>query len=122
MTSNTDNPEVLDSVPLPSAAERRHREVMSARVMLVAIDIVPAGDALRMETARDLRREVRRTYPELVQAAPDSCSAGLAINGAIIYGSTFRYRLCTKPVILARLGLEASLRRAAYQTVSPDNP
>jgi hypothetical protein len=44
--------------------------------MLVMVDIVLAGDPLRLETARDLRREVRRTYPELVQAAPDSCSAG----------------------------------------------
>jgi hypothetical protein len=50
MTSNTDNPAVLDSVPLPSAAERRHREVMSARVMLVAIDIVLAGDHTGWET------------------------------------------------------------------------
>ena len=33
--------------------------------MLVAIDIVLAGDPLGLETARDLLREVRHTYPEL---------------------------------------------------------
>src|ERR1700730_6295408 len=44
-----------------------------------------------------------QTPATALQSAPDSCSEGLAINGAIIYGSTFRYRLCTKAVILARL-------------------
>jgi hypothetical protein len=61
-----DNPEVLTVVPLPSPAERRRREIMLARVMLVAIDIVLAGDPLGLETARDLLREVRHAYPELV--------------------------------------------------------
>ena len=35
-----DNPEVLAVVPLPSPAERRRREIMLVRVMLVAIDLV----------------------------------------------------------------------------------
>jgi hypothetical protein len=61
-----DNPEVLAVVPLPSAAERRKREIMLAQVMLVAIDIVLAGDPLGLETARDLSRELRHCYPELV--------------------------------------------------------
>jgi hypothetical protein len=39
---------------------------MLARVMLHAIDIVLAGEPLGLETARDLFREVRHTYPELV--------------------------------------------------------
>jgi hypothetical protein len=39
---------------------------MLARVMLVAIDIVLAGEPLGLETARDLFREVRHCYPELV--------------------------------------------------------
>lgn len=39
---------------------------MLARVTLVAIDIVLAGDPLGLETARDLLREVRHAYPELV--------------------------------------------------------
>jgi len=61
-----DNPEVVAVVPLPSAAERRRREVMLARVMLVAIDIILAGDPLGLGSARDLSREIRHAYPELV--------------------------------------------------------
>jgi hypothetical protein len=61
-----ESPEVLAIVPLPSAEERRRREIMLARVMLVAIDIVLAGEPLGMETARDLGKELRHTYPELV--------------------------------------------------------
>jgi hypothetical protein len=64
--NNADSPEVLAIVPLPSAAERRRRKIMLTRVMLVAIDIVLAGDPLGLETARDLVREVRHCYPELV--------------------------------------------------------
>lgn len=43
---------------------------MLARVMLVAIDLVLSGEGLGLETARDLFREVRHAYPELV----DECS------------------------------------------------
>lgn len=60
-----DNPEVLAVVPLPSAEERRRREIMLARVMLVAIDLVLSGEGMGPETARDLVREVRHAYPEL---------------------------------------------------------
>jgi hypothetical protein len=63
---NPNNPEILAVVTLPSAAERRRREIMLMRVMLVAIDIVLAGEPLGLETARDLFREVRHCYPELV--------------------------------------------------------
>jgi hypothetical protein len=63
---NSDEPEVLAIVPLPSAAERRGREIMLARVMLIAIDIVLAGEPLGLETSRDLLRELRHAYPELV--------------------------------------------------------
>jgi hypothetical protein len=61
-----ESPEVLAVIPLPTAQERRRREVMLARVMLVAIDIVLAGEPLGLETARDLGRELRHAYPELV--------------------------------------------------------
>lgn len=61
-----DNPEVLAAVPLPSAGERRRREIMLTRVMLVAIDVVLAGQPLGLKTARDLFREIRSAYPELV--------------------------------------------------------
>lgn len=67
---NNNHPKVLAVVPLPSAAERRLREVSLARLMLVVVDIVLAGDPLGLETARDLIREARHTYPELV----DECA------------------------------------------------
>jgi len=70
--TEVDNPEVLAIVPLPSAAERRRREIMLARAMLVAIDIILAGDPLGLETARDLSRELRHTYPELVDDCIES--------------------------------------------------
>jgi hypothetical protein len=63
---NANNPEVLAVVVLPPPQERRRREIMLVRVMLVAIDIVLAGEPLGLETARDLFREVRHCYPELV--------------------------------------------------------
>lgn len=61
-----DSPEVLAVIPLPSAADRRLREVNLARLLLVAIDLVLSGEGLGLETARDLVREVRHAYPELV--------------------------------------------------------
>ncbi len=61
-----DNPEILAVVPLPTTEERRRREALLARVMLLAIDIVLAGEPLGLETARDLGKELRHTYPELV--------------------------------------------------------
>ena len=64
--TEVDNPELLTVVPLPTPVEQRRREVMLARVMLVAIDIVLAGDPLGLETARDLSRELRHAFPELV--------------------------------------------------------
>jgi hypothetical protein len=58
--------EVLAVVPLPTPQERRCREIMLTRVMLIAIDIVLAGDPLGLATARDLIREIEHTFPELV--------------------------------------------------------
>jgi hypothetical protein len=63
---NADTPEVLAIVPLPTAEERRRREVMLARVMLVAIDLVLSGEGLGPVTARDLVRKVRHACPEVV--------------------------------------------------------
>jgi hypothetical protein len=64
--TEVDDPEVLAVVPLPTPEEQRRREVMLARVMLAAIDIVLAGDPLGLETARDLSRELRHAFPELM--------------------------------------------------------
>ncbi len=41
-----ESPEVLAVIPLPTAQERRRREIMLVRVMLVAIDVVLAGESL----------------------------------------------------------------------------
>ena len=63
---NANNPEVLAVVPLPSATERRRRQTTLARLLLVAVDMTLAGEPLGLGTARDLFREVRHCYPELV--------------------------------------------------------
>jgi hypothetical protein len=43
VVNNTDTQEVLAAAPLPTPEERRRREIMLARVMLVAIDLVLSG-------------------------------------------------------------------------------
>ncbi len=63
--NNPDNPEVLAVIPLPTPEERTRREITLARLMLLAIDHVLSGEGLRLDTARDLIREVRHVYPEL---------------------------------------------------------
>ena len=63
--NNTDALEVPAVVPLPDAKERKRRERMLARVMLVAIDLVLSGEPLGLETALDLVREIWHCYPEL---------------------------------------------------------
>lgn len=68
--NNANEPEVLAVVQLPTPQERRRREVMLARLMLVMVDIVLAGEPLGLETARDLSRELRHAFPELV----DECA------------------------------------------------
>lgn len=65
-TDNPDTPEILAVVPLPTAEERRRSETMLTRVMLVAIDLVLSGEGMGLETARDLSRELRHAFPELV--------------------------------------------------------
>jgi hypothetical protein len=44
---------------------------MLARLMLVAIDLVLSGEGVGLETARDLIREVRHAYPEVL--AEEQC-------------------------------------------------
>lgn len=63
--NNANEPEVLGVLPLPSAAERGRREILLARLMLLAVDHMLAGERLGLETARDLIREVRHAFPEL---------------------------------------------------------
>jgi hypothetical protein len=63
--NNPDNPEVLAVIPLPSAEDRRRREVLLARLMLVATDLVVSGQGIGSQSARDLVREIKHTFPEL---------------------------------------------------------
>jgi hypothetical protein len=94
-TNNSDDPEVLAVIPLPTAQERRRREIMLARVMLVAIDVILAGEplgelqlagVLEVAAARlrsgqgwdegtkgDVLREILRVYQEHVRGCSDSC-------------------------------------------------
>ena len=53
---NSDNPEVLAVMPLPTPEERRRREVLLARLMLLATDLILSGERLGLESARDLVR------------------------------------------------------------------
>ena len=57
---------MLAVVPLPTAEERKRRELMLASLMLLAVDLIVSGEGLGLESARDLVREVRHAYPELV--------------------------------------------------------
>jgi hypothetical protein len=57
---------MVEGLEVDNPEDRRRREIMLTRVMLLAIDIVLAGEPLGLETARDLLREVRHAYPELV--------------------------------------------------------
>ncbi len=63
--TEVDNPEVLAVVPLFSPEERRRREVLLARLMILMTDHILAGEGLGLETARDLIREVEHVCPEL---------------------------------------------------------
>jgi hypothetical protein len=74
---NPDNVEVLAALPLPTAEERRRREVMLARLMIVAMDIVLSGERLGVETARDLGRELLHCYPELLVEWNEICGLSL---------------------------------------------
>ena len=58
--------DISELLATPTPEERRLREVNLARLMLVIVDIILAGDPLGLETARDLVREVRHACPELV--------------------------------------------------------
>jgi hypothetical protein len=58
--------DISELLATPTPEERRLSEVNLARLMLVIVDIVLAGDPLGLETARDLVREARHACPELV--------------------------------------------------------
>jgi len=61
-----DEPDIAGALATPSPEERRRRELLLARLMLLAVDLIVSGEGLGLETARDLARELRHCYPELV--------------------------------------------------------
>jgi hypothetical protein len=64
--TEVDEPEDIAGVSaVPSPEDRRWREIMLTRVMLLAIDLVLSGEKLGLETARDLVLEIQHCYPEL---------------------------------------------------------
>lgn len=63
--NNPQNPEILAFALLPSPGERRRRELMLVRLMLVATDLVVSGEGIGLQSARDLVFEILHCYPEL---------------------------------------------------------
>jgi hypothetical protein len=66
--NNPDTPEVLAVVALPSAAERRRREIMLARLLVITLEMLLSEGhtdlAVKIETAKDMIREFKHVYPE----------------------------------------------------------
>ena len=62
--NNADRPEVLAIMPVPL---QEGRQTALARLLLLTIDMTLAGEALGLETVRDLVREVRHCYPRECQ-------------------------------------------------------
>lgn len=61
-------PELLAIAPLPTAEERRRRELMLARLLVIALEMLLSEGhidlAIKIETAKDLIREFKHAYPE----------------------------------------------------------
>ena len=63
---NANNPEVLAVVPLPSVAGAQAQGNFASEADAPSNRHVLAGEPLGLNAARDLGRELRHTYPELV--------------------------------------------------------
>ena len=64
--NNPQNPEILAFALLPSSVERRRRELMLVRLMLLATEPrVVSGEGIGLQSARDLVFEILHCYPEL---------------------------------------------------------
>lgn len=65
---NPDKPEVLGVVALPSSEERRRREAVLARLLLITLEMLLSEGhtdlAVKIETAKDMIREFKHVYPE----------------------------------------------------------
>jgi hypothetical protein len=66
--NNADSPEVLAVAPLPSPEERKRRERVLARLLLIALDMLLSEGhtdlSVKIETAKDMIREFKHVYPE----------------------------------------------------------
>jgi len=67
-TNNTDKPEVLAVALIPAPEERRRRERLLARLLLLALEMLLSEGhidlAIKIETAKDMIREFKHVYPE----------------------------------------------------------
>ena len=65
---DSDEPEVLAVALIPSAEERRRRELMLARLLVLALEMLLSEGHIdlgeKIETARDMIREFKHVYPE----------------------------------------------------------
>jgi hypothetical protein len=63
-----DEPEMLAVAVIPSAEERRRRELVLARLLLLALEMLLSEGhtelAVKIETAKDMIREFKHVYPE----------------------------------------------------------
>jgi len=66
--NHTDNPEVLAIAVIPSADERKRRERVLARLLVITLEMLLSEGhtdlGIRIETAKDLIREFKYVYPE----------------------------------------------------------
>jgi hypothetical protein len=65
---NSDEPEALAIAPLPTAEERRRRELMLARLLLLALEMLLCEGhtdlSIKIEITKDMIREFKHAYPE----------------------------------------------------------
>ena len=66
--TNPDYPEVLAAMPLPTAEDRRRRERVLARLLLITLEMLlgegHADLSVKIDTAKDMIREFKHVYPE----------------------------------------------------------
>ena len=66
--NGTDNPELLAVALIPAPEERKRRERLLAKLLLMAVEMLLSGGhtelAVKIETAKDMIRELKHVYPE----------------------------------------------------------
>jgi len=66
--SDTETPEILAVAVIPPADERKHRERVLARLLVMVLEMLLTEGhtdlAIRIETAKDIIREFKHVYPE----------------------------------------------------------